>query len=415
MTDREFKRAIALLAVLRIAPALVVLAANGRSLPGVPGYGYGPPAGDTFGFYAAAREFISVWTRVSKPLLGLDVLLLAAGAVGARLLWRKGRSGEAVTLAAGALGIFLAVGVHEMGPTGAGAVGWPIAWSLPLFPLRVVGALGYHAAYYLGIVILLACNIVTVAATALIARRLVPGRLALVAPALLVVWPFVMRWLEGTGNDVYESWLVDSGNLLYSEPLSTALVATALALLILRRSDGVAAALAGALVAASVAVRVSNVTIAAVVFLVLVFAASRRVAILFTLACAGAGTIAAEFWSHGYATFKNHPSDQAPNGLFSWHYLARSWRDSNVFDWKMLVVLLPLPIVGVLALRRRRYDVWLLAGVVIVTAAFYSAYYVTAVHPRFLFVALPPLFVLAAAGVERVAASPRTRSYGETP
>lgn len=404
MADSAFKRALVLLAALRIAPALIVLAENGHSLPALPGYGYGPPEGDTYGFYAAAREFISVWTRLSKPLLGFGVLLLAGAAAGAYLLWSNYRKGEAVTLAAAALGIFLSAGIHEMGLTGAGAVGWPVVWSLPLLPLRVAGALGYHGAYYLGIAILLLCNIVTIVATALIARRLVPGRLALLAPALLVIWPFLMRGLEGTGNVVYGSWLDDTGLLLYAEPLSTALVATALALLILRRSNAFAAALAGALLAFSVAVRVSNVTIAAVVFIALVFAASRRATILFTLACAGAATVAAEFWSRGYGSFKNHPSDQAPNGLFSWHYLVRSWRDSGVFDWKMLLVLLPLPIIGVLALRRRRYELWLLAGVVIVTAVFYSAYYITALHPRFLFVALPPLFVLAAVGVERLVA-----------
>ena len=404
MTDPAFKRTIALLAALRIAPALIVLAGNGRSLPALPGYGYGRPAGDTYGFYAAAREFISAWTQLSKPLLGVAVLLLGGGAAGVHLLWRRRRKGEAVALAAAALGIFLSVGIHEMGPTGAGAVGWPIVWSLPLFPLRVAGALGYHGAYYLGIAILLLCNVVTIAATALIARRLVPGRLALLAPALLVVWPFLMRELEGTGNGVYGAWLDDSGLLLYAEPLSTALVVTALALVILRRSDAFAAALAGGLLAFSVAVRISNVTTAAVVFVVLVFAASRRAAILFTLACAGAATVAAVFWSRGYAGFKNHPSDQAPDGLFSWHYVLRSWRDSTVFDWKMLVLLLPLPLIGVLALRRRGYESWLLAGVVLVTAAFYSPYYITALHPRFLFVALPPLFVLSAVGVERLAA-----------
>jgi len=39
------------------------------------------------------------------------------------------------------------------------------------------------------------------------------------------------------------------------------------------------------------------------------------------------------------------------------------------------------------------------ATTVVVTAAFYSAYYITALHPRFLFVALPALFVLATVGV----------------
>jgi hypothetical protein len=65
----------------------------------------------------------------------------------------------------------------------------------------------------------------------------------------------------------------------------------------------------------------------------------------------------------------------------------------------MLLILLPLPIVGAWALRQRPVELVALAGTVAVTAAFYSAYYITALHPRFLYVALPALFVLAAAGV----------------
>jgi hypothetical protein len=81
------------------------------------------------------------------------------------------------------------------------------------------------------------------------------------------------------------------------------------------------------------------------------------------------------------------------------HYLLRSWRDSGVFDWKMLLILLPLPLVGAWALRHKPVELVALAGTVAVTAVFYSAYYITALHPRFLYVALPALFVLAAVGV----------------
>jgi hypothetical protein len=112
------------------------------------------------------------------------------------------------------------------------------------------------------------------------------------------------------------------------------------------------------------------------------------------------GAIAAAFWSLGYATFSGGKSEQAPAGLFSWHYLLRSWRDSGVFDWKMLLILLPLPLIGAWSLRRCPLELLALAGTVVVTAVFYSAYYITALHPRFLYVALPALFVLATVGVE---------------
>jgi hypothetical protein len=403
VTDSTFKRAVALLAVLRVLPALVVLAANGTSLPLLPGYAYGQPTGDTYGFYAAAREFISAWAHVSKPLLALAVVGLAAVAYGVLRLWRSGRRAEAVVVGVVAVSVFVSLAIRQMGDTGAGAVGWPIVWSLPLFPLRAAGALGYHGAYYLGNAIVLACNVVTLVATALVARRLLPPRYALVAPALLVVWPFLMRIVEGTGNGVYGSWLDDVGPLLYAEPLSTALIAVALALFVLRRRDATAAAVAGALTSFATAVRISNVTLAGVFFVAYWLASTRRAATMYTLACAGTAVIAAEFWTKGYSSFKNKPSDQAPDGLFSWHYLVRSWRDSTVFDWKMLAILLPLPLLGIYALRRRRIEVLTLAGVAAVTAAFYSAYYITALHPRFLYVALPSVWILAAAGITELA------------
>jgi len=397
--ERSFRVWVGILALLRILPAIVVLAANGRSLPTIPGSRYGPPTGDTYGFYAAAREFVSAWAHVSRPLLALSVLALVVALVIARRLWRQGSGGPAVALISVAIGLFTAVGVRAMVPTGAGAVGWPIVWSIPMFPLRAAGLLSYHVAYYVGIAILLAANVVTVIATALIARRFAQPRIALLAPALLVLWPFLMRFVEGTGNIVYGSWLDDQGVALYAEPLSTALVAVALALIILRADDEGAIAAAGALTGFATAVRISNITIAAVLGLSVLLLRSRRAAVLYGIACAGLGAIAAAFWSLGYATFSGGKSEQAPAGLFSWHYLLRSWRVSGVFDWKMLLLLLPLPLVGAWALRQDTPDLVALAGTVVVTAAFYSAYYITALHPRFLFVALPALFVLATVGV----------------
>src|SRR5262249_35255081 len=150
----------------------------------------------------------------------------------------------------------------------------------------------------------------------------------------------------------------------------------------------------GALLGFATAVRVSNITIAALVAVILAFRVDRRTFAVLIAALAGGGAIVASFWSLGYATFGGGRSESAPLGLFSWHYLARSWRDSAVFDWRMLVILLPLPLLGAYAIRKLRLELLLLCGTVAVTAAFYSVYYITALHPRFLFVALPELFVL---------------------
>jgi hypothetical protein len=410
--ERSFRVWVAVLALLRILPALVVLAANGRSLPAFPGYPYGPPTGDTYGFYAAAREFVSAWAHVSRPLLALSVVALGAALVLARRFWRNGSGGVAIALVSVAIGLFIALGVRAMVPTGAGAVGWPIIWSLPMFPLRATGLLSYHVAFYAGIAILLAANVVTVVATALIARRFARPQIALLAPALLVLWPFLMRLVEGTGNVAYGSWLDDQGVALYAEPLSTALVAVAIALVILRAQDERAIAAAGALAGFATAVRISNITIVAVLGLGILLLRNRRAAVLYGIACAGMGAVAAAFWSLGYATFSGGKSEQAPAGLFSWHYLLRSWRDSGVFDWKMLLILLPLPLVGVWALRQHALELVVLGGTVAVTAAFYSAYYITALHPRFLFVALPALFVLVAVGAATLS---RTSTLGLAP
>jgi hypothetical protein len=409
MRTRSFRRGVALLAALRIAPALVVLAANGASLPLLPGYAYGPPRGDTYGFYAAAREFISAWAHVSHVLLAFATLLVVACAIGLALAWRAGRRAEAIAGGAVVVGLFTCLAIREMGPTGAGAVGWPIVWSLPLFPLRAAGSLTYHAAFYIGVSILLLSNIVTVVATSVISRHLIRGRLALLPPALLVVWPFVMRLVEGTGNGVYGTWLTDAGLLLYSEPLSTALVTTAIALVVLRIDSATAAGLAGALAAIATAVRVSNSTVAVVLFAGFLVARAWRSAAGYAVAGVGMVSIAAVFWSRGYSSFKNGPSEAAPNGLFSWHYMLRSWRDSVVFDWKLLALLLPFPLIGIVALRHRPRDLLVLGGTVAITALFYSLYYITALHPRFLFVALPALFILAALGIDQLMAAVRGR------
>jgi hypothetical protein len=408
--DRSFKVWVAFLAVLRILPAIAVLAANGRSLPTLPGSRYGPPTGDTYGFYAAAREFISAWAHVSRPLLAFSFFAFCGALLVTRRLWREGSDGVAVAVLSVAVGLFTVVGVRAMVPTGAGAVGWPIVWSIPMFPLRATGLLSYHVAFYAGVVILLAANVVTVIATALIARRFAPVHIALLAPALLVVWPFLMRAVEGTGNIVYGSWLNDQGITAYSEPLSTALVTVAIALVILGAHDERAIAAAGALTGFATAVRISNITIVAVLGLSVLLLRKRRATLLFGLACAGMGAIAAAFWSLGYATFKSDRPEQATNGLFSWHYLLRSWRDSGVFDWRMLLILVPLPLIGAWALRRLPSELVALAGTVVVTALFYSAYYITALHPRFLFVAIPSLFVLTAAGVATLSTSITSRT-----
>ena len=114
------------------------------------------------------------------------------------------------------------------------------------------------------------------------------------------------------------------------------------------------------------------------------------------------GSIAAVFWSRGYASFKNKPSDQAPHGLFSWHYLSARGGIRRSSTGRLLLILLPLAAARRLRAPQRAPRAWLPRRHRGRDRVFYSAYYITALHPRFLFVALPPLFVLIAAGVAKI-------------
>jgi hypothetical protein len=125
---------------------------------------------------------------------------------------------------------------------------------------------------------------------------------------------------------------------------------------------------------------------------------SRKLILAYAWPSIAALVIVLAFWSKGYAsTFTSETT--LPPSLFSLSYIGPTWRDSAVFDEKMLFLLLPFPLIGSVVLRRRGRELVLLSGIVLTTAAFYSVYYVTPLHPRFLFVALPALAVLAAAGI----------------
>ena len=99
--------------------------------------------------------------------------------------------------------------------------------------------------------------------------------------------------------------------------------------------------------------------------------------------------LVAAYWPKGYPEIPNVPG-------FSLDQAGRSWADSLLFDPRTLLVLLPLAVLGALALRP--WTSALLVAVVATNAAFYTFYEHTHLHPRFLYVALPALFVLEAAG-----------------
>ena len=222
---------MASLVVVRVALPLLVLAAAGHDLPGLPPYDYAPLVGDANGFYAESRELISV---AFGPAGAAALLVLA---VGAAAVWRF-RHGW-VAIAVGCLAVSLAASalVLDQQTSGAAVVGWPLLWSIPLFPLRVAGILDEDRAFAVGLVLSLAANAVTVVATAYIGLRATGSRaVGVAAAALLTVWPLLTRPLAGTSAWENGQWNVDVGLVLYTEPISTALVAAAIALLLARLS-----------------------------------------------------------------------------------------------------------------------------------------------------------------------------------
>ena len=97
-------------------------------------------------------------------------------------------------------------------------------------------------AFAVGLLLSLAANAVTVVATAYIGLRSTGSRaVGVAAAALYAVWPLLTRPLAGTSAWENGQWNVDVGLHLYTEPISTALVATAIALLLARSLDCVPA------------------------------------------------------------------------------------------------------------------------------------------------------------------------------
>ena len=384
MSSRAWIAALAVLVAVRVAIPLVALAASGHDLPGLPPYDYEPLNGDATGFYAEARELISA---VFGPAGVAAALLVAVGLWSA---WRFRPAWTAVLAAALAVSLAASVLVLATEPAGAAVVGWPLLWAVLLFPFRVAGVLDPDVAFAVGLPVMLAANALTVVATAYAGFR-ASGRRAVgvAAAALFALWPLLTRPLAGSSAWENGQWNVDVGLHLYTEPLSTALVAVAIAVLLGPRLDELRLAVAGALLGYATVVKVSNGLFAvAAVALVAVRLGPRRAIPLAATGVAFAPLVAV-YWPKGYPEIPNVPG-------FSLDQAGRSWADSLLFDPLALVILLPLAVLGVLALRPWQ-SALLVAGVA-TNAVFYTFYEHTHLHPRFLYVTLPPLFVLEAAG-----------------
>ena len=385
MSSRAWIASLAALVALRVAIPLVALAASGHDLPGLPPYTYVPLNGDATGFYAESRELISV---AFGPAGAVAVLLLCAGAW---LAWRLRPAWKA--LVAGAFAVSLAATALVLGsvPSGAAVVGWPLLWAIPLLPFRVLGVLDADLAFAVGLPILLAANAVTVVATAVIGFRASGRRwIGVAAAALFAVWPLLAR-APGGSERVGERPVARRRRppSLHGAALDRA------------RGDGdraparTAARRAAAgpgRCPARLRDRGQGLERPVCSSSSRPRRTSRRAAESAPIRAGRARVRAARrrLLAEGLSRDRERPG-------FSLAQASRSWgADTLIFDPRTVALLLPLAVLGTLALRP--WTSALLVAVIATNVGLYTFYEHTHLHPRFLYVALPALFVLEAAG-----------------
>ena len=396
---------LAALVAVRLAIPLGALAASGHDLPGVPRYDYVAITGDATGFYAAAREFLASWGRLGVPV----VAALAAATVAAAALlvraWRRRSVGRHWLVALGALGFALvaSAAVAKMHPPGAAVFGWPLVWSLPMLPYRALGApLDPDIAFAFGLPLSLLANAVTVVATAYVGFYATGRRsIGLGAATLYSFWPLLVGLIGGSRAWENGTWTVDAGLALYTEPLSTALAATAAALLLSPGLTELRLATSGVLLALATAVKLTNGLLAAALLVLVARRLGARGALPYLAGALSLAPLVAVYWPKGYsAQFDN--ANSWPRHPFSTDYVVRSWTDSLLFTPRTLLVLVPMSIVGAIALRAWWPRAVLVAWA-LVNPVFYSFYANTPEHPRFLFASLPAVIVLWVVGLATVA------------
>jgi hypothetical protein len=394
---------LAFFVAVRVAVPLAALAASGQALPGLPRYDYDGFTGDATGYYAASREFIA-----SGPRLGTAGLaLLVLGLVAVFVLLRRGSSGGrlpahwALVIGALAVGTAIAVVITKMSPPGAAVVGWPLVWSIPLFPLRAAGLLHTNAAFAAGLALSLIANSVTTIATAALGVRATGSRaVGLAAAGLWAFWPLLVGGVAGERAWGNGSWTTDVGLSMYTEPVSTALVTSALALVLAPRLTPLRLSAVGIALSLATIVKSSDGILAAAIALICLAQVGRtRILPLIAGGLTLAPAVIA-YWPRGYPKITG-PTAERPVLASSLDAAARNWLDSLVFSPRTLLALVPVAALGVAGVRSG-FARWLLVLPVVVNAAFYTGYAYTADHPRFLYVSLPAVFVLWAAGAKEL-------------
>jgi succinate dehydrogenase hydrophobic anchor subunit len=400
---RSWWSALVLLVGLRLAIPLAAYADRGSKLPGIPAFvrpaAAGGLQGDATGFYAAAREFMAAWGRMPRALFGLDALFVLAAASAVVLLWRR-RPELRAWLAPAALfavGLAICVDIHYMKATGAAVFGWPLMWSLPMFPYRVLGSLGPSAAWDIGTALSLLFVALTVVAVAYLGRNATGRRwVGLLAAAFWAVWPLLVGLIAGHHAWSNNQWDIDVGLHNYDEPLSTLLVTVAAALLLSPKSSPMRLALAGCALSAATSVKVSNAVIAGIV-LAIVALRYRREALPYLAGALAFAPVVLVYWPKSYPKLYGNAKSW-PRDAFDVHHVVSSWTHSSIFTPHTLAIVVPLAVIGAFGVRRP-WTLALVLAFLLVNPVFYSFFANTAGHPRFLYASLPELFTLWAAGI----------------
>ncbi len=411
MSERRWWGIIGALVGVRLAIPLLTLAFSGHGLPGLPFYRYQARNGDSFAYYADAREFIASLGRVSPPLVLLAIVLVVASVVVGVRCWRgePRRPVLAILLPAGALSFALTLPIHQIRVEGGGTIGWPMLWAIPMFPIRAVGIDPTpDIAFGIGLTLTLCAIAGTIVMTAYLGLYATGRRsIGLIAASALTMWPLVSGQIVGHSAWENGQWNVDVGLHLYTEPLSTAFVLLSVVLLLRPATTSAGGAGAGLAIGYATVTRLTN-GLMAVPFTVLVaWRWGWRRAGVYVLGGLLSLPLVAVFWPKGYIGMFD---GKAPRSVHFWalSYAGDAWGHSRIFTPRLLILLAPLFMIGCVVMRDR----WILAVVltpIVVNVVVYSLYKYTAIHPRFLYVTFPFLFVLEAAGAVAVADEVRRR------
>lgn len=157
---------------------------------------------------------MAAWGRMPRALFTLDVLFVLAAAVAVVFLWPRRRELRPwlVPGALAAAGLAICVDIHYMKTTGAAVLGWPLVWSLPMFPYRALGSRDTGVAWHIGTGLSLLFVALTVVAVPSLCRNATGKRwLGLLAAAFWSAWPLLVGVIAGHHAWTNNQWDIDVG------------------------------------------------------------------------------------------------------------------------------------------------------------------------------------------------------------